>query len=64
MSDALNKIKARIKALSDKTVSNGCTEAEAVSAMTMVSKLLNEYNLNMSECDVKRDDTVQKKFKF
>ena len=28
----LNRVKARIKALAEKTVSNGCTEAEATAA--------------------------------
>ena len=37
----LDKIKARIRALSAKTVENGCTEAEALSAIAVVGKLVN-----------------------
>jgi hypothetical protein len=34
------RVKARIKALAEKTVSNGCTEAEAMAAADMVGRLL------------------------
>jgi Protein of unknown function (DUF2786) len=40
-------VKARIKALTDKTVANGCTEAEAMSAAEMVRRLLERYALSM-----------------
>jgi hypothetical protein len=49
----LQKIKARIKALASKTVDRGCSENEAMAAMAMVGKLLNQYNLTMSEIDVR-----------
>lgn len=53
MSDELNKIKAKIRALSNKTIDNGCTENEAMAAMAMVGRLLNQYNLTMTEVDVR-----------
>src|SRR4051812_7011300 len=38
--DALDKLKARIQALRAKTIDNGCTESEAVSAAAKVAELL------------------------
>jgi uncharacterized protein DUF2786 len=46
-------VKARIKALAEKTVSNGCTEAEAMAAAEMVGRLLERYALTMEEVDVR-----------
>jgi hypothetical protein len=40
--------------LTNKTVENGATEAEAMSAMGMVGKLLRQYNLTMNELDVRQ----------
>jgi hypothetical protein len=52
-------VKARIKALSDKTVANGCTEAEAMSAAEMVGRLLEQYALSMDEIEVREARCVQ-----
>ena len=41
----LARVKARIKALTDKTVANGCTEAEAMAAAEIVGRLLERYAL-------------------
>jgi hypothetical protein len=49
----LAKVKARIKALSNKTIDRGCSEHEAEQAMAMVGRLLAQYNLTMSEIDVR-----------
>lgn len=49
----LARVKARIKALAEKTVSNGCTEAEAMAAAEMVGRLLDRYALTMDEIDVR-----------
>ena len=57
-SSELSKVKARILALSLKTVSNGCSEAEANSAMEKVGELLQVYNLNMSEIEMKDERFV------
>jgi hypothetical protein len=43
----------RIKALAEKTVSNGCTEAEAIAAAEMVGRRLQRYALSMEEIDVR-----------
>lgn len=49
----LASIKNKIKAMSLRTVENGCTEHEAMAAMAMVGRLLAQYNLTMSEIDVR-----------
>lgn len=49
----LARVKARIRALTDKTVSNGCTEAEAMAAAEMAGRLLERYALTMDEVDVR-----------
>ena len=54
MNTELDKIKLRITALARKTVENGCSEEEAMSAMHMVGHLLQSYNLTMDECDVRQ----------
>jgi Protein of unknown function (DUF2786) len=53
MTTELDRIKFKIKALAAKTVSNGCSEEEALSAMAGVGRLLSQYNLTMDECDVR-----------
>src|SRR5271169_3803247 len=55
----LTRVKARIKALAEKTVSNGCTEAEAMAAAEMVGRLLERYALSMQEIDVRQEVCVQ-----
>jgi hypothetical protein len=53
MTSELDRIKFKIKALAAKTISNGCSEHEALSAMEGVGRLLSQYNLTMEECDVR-----------
>ena len=55
----LAQVKARIKALTDKTVANGCTEAEAMTAAEMVGRLLERYALSMDEIEVREARCVQ-----
>jgi hypothetical protein len=55
----LTRVKARIKALAEKTISNGCTEAEAIAAAEMVGRLLERYSLSMDEIDVREEHCVQ-----
>ena len=55
----LSRVKARIKALTEKTVSNGCTEAEAMAAAEMVGRLLERYALSMEEIYVREERCVQ-----
>jgi hypothetical protein len=49
-----DRVKLKIKALTEKTVDNGCTEQEAVAAMQGVGRLLAQYNLSMDELDVRQ----------
>ena len=55
----LTRVKARIKALAEKTVSNGCTEAEAMAAAEMVGRLLERYALSMEEIDVREAQCIR-----
>ena len=57
--DELARVKARIKALTDRTVARGCTEAEAMAAAEMVGRLLERYALTMEEVDVRQEPCVQ-----
>lgn len=55
----IDRVKARIRALTEKTVQNGCTDAEAFAAAEMVGKLLDRYMLTMSEIDVRDAICIQ-----
>jgi hypothetical protein len=55
----LARVKVRIKALAEKTVANGCTEAEAMAAAAMVGRLLERYALSMDEIEVRTARCVQ-----
>jgi len=61
MTADLSSIKAQIRAMSNKTVANGCTEAEAMTAIHLVGKLLQKYNLSMDEVQLRDEkcDTLQ-----
>jgi hypothetical protein len=56
----LTRVKARIKALTEKTVGNGCTEAEAMSAAEMVGRLLERYALSMDEIEIRASRCMQR----
>jgi hypothetical protein len=55
----LSRVKGRIKALTEKTVANGCTEAEAMAAAEMVGRLLERYALSMDEIEIRAARCVQ-----
>ena len=55
----LDRVKARITAFAEKTVSNGCTEAEAMAAAEMVGGLLKRYALTLDEIEVREQRCVQ-----
>ena len=57
--DELAGVKARIKALTARTVARGCTEAEALAAAEMVGRLLERYALTMEEVDLRQEPCVQ-----
>ncbi|UFZ01888.1 DUF2786 domain-containing protein [Bradyrhizobium ontarionense] len=65
---ALDKLKLRIQALRAKTIANGCTEDEALSAAAKVAELLDRHDLSLSDvelreapCDRKVYETHRKK---
>jgi len=49
MATAFQKILAKIQALLQKTVENGCTEGEAMSALAKARALMNEYEVTESD---------------
>jgi hypothetical protein len=57
--EELDRVKTRIRALTERTVARGCTEAEAMAAADMVGKLLERYALTMQEVDVREQPCVQ-----
>ncbi len=57
--DELARVKTRIRALAEKTTSNGCTEAEALSAAEMVGRLLERYALTMEQVDLREAPCIQ-----
>jgi hypothetical protein len=52
----LEKIHNQIDALLRMTVSNGCTEAEAMLAAEKVSQLVLKYNIDLSSIDIEKTD--------
>jgi hypothetical protein len=55
----LSRVKARIKALTEKTIANGCTEAEAMAAAEMVGRLLERYALSMDAIEIRTARCIQ-----
>jgi hypothetical protein len=50
---ALDRLKVRIQALRAKTIDNGCTEDEALSAAAKVAELLDRYDLSLSDVELR-----------
>ena len=50
---ALDKLKTCIHALRAKTIDNGCTEDEALSAAAKVAELLDRYNLPLTDVEIR-----------
>jgi hypothetical protein len=57
----LAKVKARIRALTARTVERGCSEAEALAAAAKVGELLEVYGLSMSEVELREEACVQRR---
>ncbi len=51
---ALDKLKVRIQALRAKTIENGCTEDEALSAAAKVAELLDRHDLSLSDVELRQ----------
>jgi hypothetical protein len=55
MKQERDKIAAKIRALLAKTVENGCTEDEALSAARMAAALLEKHNMTMDETQLREN---------
>lgn len=60
--DQIEKIKAKIKALLQKTTENGATEGEALMASQKVNELLQEYDLSFSDINTGKDYIQSEKY--
>jgi hypothetical protein len=59
---ALDKLKARIQALRAKTIANGCTEDEALSAAAKVAELLDRYDLSLTDVEMREAPCERRTF--
>jgi len=50
---ALDRLKTRIQGLRSKTTDNGCTEAEALLAAAKVAELLGQYDLSLTDVEIR-----------
>ena len=58
----LEKLKGRIQALRAKTVENGCTEEEALSAAAKVADLLDQYDLSLTDVELREEACERAEF--
>ena len=50
---AFDKLRTRIQGLRAKTIENGCTEGEALSAAAKVAELLDRYDLSLTDVEIR-----------
>ena len=62
MSIQLDGLKSRIQALRAKTIENGCTESEALSAAAKVAELLDRYDLSLSDVEIREASCERREF--
>ena len=62
MSNESDRLRARIAALSAKTIANGCTEAEALAAAAKVAELLDRHALTMSDVEIRASPCIEASF--
>ena len=55
----LDKLKGRLQALRAKTVANGCTEEEALSAAAKVAELLDRHDMSLSDLEIREEQCEQ-----
>ena len=58
----LDKLKMRIQALRAKTIDNGCTEDEALSAAAKVAELLDRYDLSLTDIEIRETPCERREF--
>lgn len=59
MATDLDKLKGRLQALRAKTVMNGCTEEEALSAAAKIAELLDRHDLSLSDLEIREEQCEQ-----
>lgn len=59
MTTDLDKLKTRLQALRAKTIANGCTEEEALSAAAKVAELLDRHDLSLSDLEIREEQCEQ-----
>jgi hypothetical protein len=59
---ALDKLKVRIQALRAKTIDNGCTEDEALSAAAKVAELLDRHDLSLTDVELRAAPCERRSF--
>jgi hypothetical protein len=66
MNDKMNELSEKLRALLNKTVDRGCTEAEAISAAEKVSELMDKYGLSFEQLklDSAQDECEASSFNF
>jgi hypothetical protein len=57
--DRLSSLKDRIKALSERTIANGCTEAEALTAARLIAELLAKYGLSHADLEIETTEETR-----
>lgn len=62
MNIQLDGLKNRIQALRAKTIDNGCTESEALSAAAKVAELLDRYDLSLSDVEIREAACERREF--
>ena len=64
MSDNRKKLLERIKALLSKTVENGCTEAEAMSALSMAQSMMDAYEVTAEDlAETEKESAIRETMK-
>jgi hypothetical protein len=59
---AFERLKTRIQGLCAKTMDNGCTEAEALSAAAKVAELLDRYDLSLTDVEMRHARCEQRAY--
>ena len=62
MSNDRDRLRARIAALLAKTVQNGCTEGEALSAAAKVAELLDRHALSLTDVEIRESPCEERAF--
>jgi len=65
MSDQTRKaVLKKLRAFAQRTVENGCTEAEAIAAAEAMQKLQHEYNMTLTDADIEDAEYVTEKMQL